>query len=303
MGKTLVLVHEGILMLDGHDLVVADKTQIGDDGAPEIESVAVADRAEDPSAVDLIPEGFGVKNAVDGNVVLVDLGVLCVEVVDRTLKRADGGNGVDALPDQVGGVEVGTDRVTDSGTKAEQGLGVVNAEAGVHFKGDLGNAVLLGESGGLLPIGDEDLVPLICKDLAKVTGPRAGDPVGGLILGRAAGTAREGHDGINAKLLGEKDSVVEIVVKLLCDLGVGVYGIAVAGKASKRHVMTGKRVLELGKLAFVRKQDLGVCVIASGIAAATDFYSLNATFRKIFESLFCGKTAKKICLNTKFHNN
>ena len=139
MGKTLVLVHEGVLMLDGHHLVIADKAEVGDDLAPEVETVAVADRAEDPRAVDLVTEGLGVKHAVDGGVVLVDLGILGVEVVDGTLQRADSGNGVDALPNEVRGVEVRTDRVTHSGTQTEQGLGVVNAEAGVHLKGDLGH--------------------------------------------------------------------------------------------------------------------------------------------------------------------
>ena len=146
-------------------------------------AVTEADRAEDPRAVDLVAEGLGVKHAVDGGVVGVDLGVLGVEVINGTLQGTDGGNGIDALPDEVRGVEVRADHVAHRLAQAKQRCGIVYAEAGVHLKGDLGDAMLLGKGGGLLPIGNQNLVPLVVEDLSKIVRPGAGDPVGGLICG------------------------------------------------------------------------------------------------------------------------
>ena len=153
MAQTLLGVHQRVLMLDGHHLVVAHQAQVGDDVSPIVHTVAVANGAEDPGAVDLVGEGLGVKHAVFRGVVFVHLGVLGMEVVDAALQFADGGNGLDALPDQVRGVEVGADDIAHCRAEAEQGLGVIHAEAGVHLEGDLGHAVGTAELGGLLPIG------------------------------------------------------------------------------------------------------------------------------------------------------
>ena len=236
--------------------------------------------------MDLVTEGLGVEHAVDGNVVLVDLGVLGMEVVDGTLKSSNGGNRVDALPDEVRGVNGRADGIAHRLTQAEQRCGVVNAEAGVHLKGDLGHAMLLGKCGGLFPIGDQNLVPLIVEDLAEIIGPGAGHPVGRLVGGRSTGTAREGHDGVNTQLLSQQHRVVEIVVIALGDRGIGMHRVAMAGKAGKRHVVTRKRVLELRELRVVRKQNLGVCMILAGIAAAADLDCLDPQLLKLDKCLF-----------------
>ena len=90
-----------------------------DDIFPVSVIVAIADAAEDPAAVQLVREVFGVQYAVDSGVVLVDLGVLRMEVEDRMFlaEGADCGDGVNTLPDQMAGVEVGADFRADSGAE------------------------------------------------------------------------------------------------------------------------------------------------------------------------------------------
>ena len=59
--------------------------------------------------MDLIAVMLGIQHAEFGGVVFVDLGILGVEVVDRALQHANGGNRVDSLPDEVRRVEIRTD--------------------------------------------------------------------------------------------------------------------------------------------------------------------------------------------------
>ena len=63
--------------------------------------------------MELIAIGVDVKHAVDGCICLVDLGVLCMYVVNCFAEISDCGNGVDTLPDEVRGVEVCADDIAD----------------------------------------------------------------------------------------------------------------------------------------------------------------------------------------------
>ena len=90
------------------------------------------------------------EHAVFGSVGRVDISVLGVEMVDRAPQHFDCLTGIDALPEQVARVKVCADHVANCGTKAKKGLGVVNAEAGVHLEGDLLDAVLNGKGGHLV---------------------------------------------------------------------------------------------------------------------------------------------------------
>ena len=111
MAESLVGSHKRILVLDGHNLVVANETEVRDHISPVVETVAVAYAAEDPRAVSLVAVVLGIKDTELGGVVLVDLGILGVEVIDCALQLTDSRNGVDSLPDKVRGVEVSTDDV------------------------------------------------------------------------------------------------------------------------------------------------------------------------------------------------
>ena len=189
-------------MLDRKHAIVAAETKIGNEVSPVGLAVTVSDGAEYPRAVDLVAVVLCVKHAVLCGIVLVDLGVLGVNVVDSAGQLADSRNGVHTLPDKVRGIEVCADNVAYSRAELEESLGIVNAKSGVHLKCNA-NTVSFAELTGLFPIGDQLLVPLPIKDSKEVLGPGAGDPVG--ILGALAvtWTAGEGDHGVNAKLFGE----------------------------------------------------------------------------------------------------
>ncbi len=130
-------------MFNGDDAVIARLAQLAENSAPGVLAVAVTHGAENPRALVDAVEGRGVQDAVDRRVVGVDGGVLGMEVVDGALERPDGGDDVDALPEEVGGIEVRADDRADGLAQAKQRGGVVDAEAGVELKGNLVDAVLL----------------------------------------------------------------------------------------------------------------------------------------------------------------
>ena len=111
-------------MLDRENSVVAAEAEIADHILPVHLVVAVAYCAEHPRAIQLVAVMLGIENAVLCGVVLVDLGILCVEVIDRALELTDSRNGIDALPDKVGGVEVSADNVANCRTELDKSLGV-----------------------------------------------------------------------------------------------------------------------------------------------------------------------------------
>ena len=281
-------------MLDGQDLIVAAEAEVGDHVSPVGLAVAVAHGAEDPGAVQLVGVVLGVQHAVGGGVVLVDLGVLGVDVVDGALQLADGGHGIHALPDQVRGIEVGADHGTHGLTQAEQGGGVVDAEAGVHLKGDVGDVVGQGEGAGLLPVGNDLLVPLPVQDGQEVLGPGAGDPVGVLGTLVVAGAAREGDDGIHAHLLGQQDRVAEVLVELLGDGLVGVEGVTVGGQSADLHIVLLQGGHELVILGGVGQQLLGVAVSLAGVTARAQLNGVDAQTRQDLEGLVQGLGAVQV---------
>ncbi len=133
--QTLVDGHDAVLVLDGQYLVVAAETEVGDHVSPVGLAVAVAHGAEDPRAVQFVAVVLGIQNTVGGGVVLVDLGVLGVDVVNGTLQLANGRHGIHALPNEVRRIEVRTNHGTDSLAETKQSGGIVHAESGVHQVG------------------------------------------------------------------------------------------------------------------------------------------------------------------------
>ena len=281
-------------MLDGQDLIVAAEAEVGDHVSPVGLAVAVAHGAEDPGAVQLVAVVLGVQNTVGGGVVLVDLGVLGVDVVDGALQLADGGHGIHALPDQVGGIEVGADDGSNCLPQAEQGSGIVDAEAGVHLKGDVGDVVSQGKGTGLLPVGNDLLVPLPVQDGEEVLGPGASDPVGVLGTLVVAGAAREGDDGVNTHLLGQQDGVAEVLIELGGDLLVGVEGVTVSGQSANRDVVLLQGGDELVVLGGVGQELLGVAVSLTGITAGAQLHRVNAQAGEDLQGLLQGLGAVQV---------
>ena len=170
----------------------------------------------------------------------------------------------------------------------------------MHLKGDA-HAVRLGKIARLTPVGQDHVVPLIVKDREEVLGPGAGHPVRVLGAGMVTGAAREGHQRINTKLLGKQDRVAVVGIKLLCDLGVRVHGVAVCGERGDRHTVVGHRLFEFGKRRLVGQQCLGVAVRLAGIAARTDLQRLNAKRGKLIKRLLKGQARIQIFKYTKLH--
>ena len=104
-------------MLDGENAVIAGKTERGDKISPVSLGVAVADSAEYPRTVKLVAVMLGVKNAVTRSVIAVNLGVLRMNVIDRSGKLSYRGNRLDPLPDKVRRVEVCAYGVADGGAQ------------------------------------------------------------------------------------------------------------------------------------------------------------------------------------------
>ena len=292
--QSLVDGHEAVLMLDGQDSVVAAEAEVGDQVSPVGLAVAVAHGAEDPGAVQLVGVVLGVQHAVGGGVVLVDLGVLGVDVVDGALQLADGGHGIHALPDQVGGIEVGANDRSYCLAQTEQGSGVVDAEAGVHLKGDVGDVVGQGEGTRLLPVGNDLLIPLPVQDGEKILGPGAGDPVGVLGALVVAGAAREGDDGIHAHLLGQQDRVAEVGVEGRGDGRVGMEGVAVAGQRAHLHVVLLQGGDEFIVLGGVGQQLGGVAVSLAGVTARAQLYGVDAQTGQNLQGLVKGLGAVQV---------
>ena len=100
---------------------------------------------------------------------------------------ANGGHDVDAIPEQVAGVQITAKSRPCRLPHAQQGLDVKNQHAGVHFASHL-HAVLSGEVGGITPIGNSHLVPLVIQYAQEMLRPRASNPVGTLIALAPAGS-------------------------------------------------------------------------------------------------------------------
>ena len=249
--------------------------------------------------MDFVAVGAVIQGAVDGGVDGVNLGVLGMDVEDcLAAQSADDLDGVHALPNQMAGIQVGADFGANGLTQLFQGVGVVHAEALVHLQRDFVHAVGLGEGDKVLPIGDENFLPLPIHHLAKLVGPGADHPVGVLGLGAVAGAAGEAVNLMDAQLLRHEDGVVHIVVKLLGNLLVGMDGVAVAAQSADFQAGLLDGLYKLVELGLVVEQHAGVAVVLAGIAAAADFHHLGAQGLKIGKSLLQGGLADDIGENT-----
>ena len=270
-------------MLDGEDAVVSAKAEIGDEVTPICLVISVADGTEYPRAVNFIAVVLCVKNTVFGGIVLVDLGILCMDVVDSTLKFADSGNGVHPLPNKVRGVEISTEVVSAGISEAEKCFGVVYAETGMHFK-RYTNAVFGAEFTGLFPIRNELLIPLPIMNRKEVLGPGAGYPVGVLRAFAVAGAAGEADNGVNTELFCKKSRITDVLVISCGNLRVGVNGVSMACESADLNVVFFECCNELVVLFLIGEKLCGVAGSLSGITARTDLDSVNAERGDYFES-------------------
>ena len=79
------------------------------------------------------------------------------------VEHADGGDRIDALPEEMARIEVATHVRSCDGAQPEHRLRAIDDEPGMHFDGDL-HAVVGGELRVLDPIGRDHFVPLPVED-------------------------------------------------------------------------------------------------------------------------------------------
>ena len=173
-------------------------------------------------------------------------------------------NGIHPLPNQVAGIQVGTDFGADRFTELFQGVGIVDTEALVHLQSNLIDTVCFGKGHKVLPVRDEHFVPLPVQNFQVLRRPCAHHPVGVLALGAVAGAAREAVDLMQAQLLSHQHSVVHIVIKLLGHLLVGMDGVAVAAEGADLQAGILDGLHKLLELCLVVEQHLRVAVIFAG---------------------------------------
>ena len=225
-----------------------------------------------------------------------------MEVIDSVAKVTDSRYGVDALPYKVRGVKVCSENWAYCISELHKCFGVIYAEAGVHLECDLCYAMSLCKCCCLLPVRNENLVPLIVKNAEEVIGPGASYPVGCLILSASTGTAGECDDSIYADLLCKENCVYKVLMEGLSDRLIGMNCVTVACKSCKLDIVLLKCINEFRKSLLVCKKLLGVAMSLSGESAGSDLYSLNAESLKLCESFIKCEICIKVCKYTKFHN-
>ncbi|CDC72974.1 unknown [Candidatus Colimorpha enterica] len=224
-----------------------------------------------------------------------------MNVIDRSGKLSYRGNRLDPLPDKVRRVEVCAEGIADSRADLQHCLGIVNAEAGMHFKRDPCNTVRLCKLRCLLPVRDKHVVPLPLKDLRVIVRPRAGHPVRIFRPLAVAGAAGEGDNGVDLKLFGKKNGIPEIRVVHFSGLPVGMDGIAVSRKRADVDVICVEGLSELKERCFVLEKHGGVALGFPRIPARAYLDGVNAERFHFCKHLFKGLVVIKICKYAEFH--
>ncbi len=215
-------------MLDADGAVVADHAQGREEVVPPREVVAVAAGPENPRAVELVAVVLGVEHAVDFGVLFVHLCIFGVDMEDRfAAERAHGFDWIDALPEEVAGVEIRAEVLAAGIAQPQERFGVVDHEPGMGLEGDF-HPVIRGELRLVGPVRPDPFAPLPFQDFEIVGWPGTGHPAG---LGGArvrAGTTREVVDDLNAEQFGQPNGVGLDFDVAIGEIRVRVQAIAVA---------------------------------------------------------------------------
>jgi hypothetical protein len=153
---------------------------------------------------------------------------------------------IDALPEEMAGIEVASHAGSGDGAQPEHGFRAVDDESWMHFDGDL-HAMVGGEFSMLDPVGRHHFVPLPVENLEVVGRPGASDPVRSSRVRRVAGTAGEIHDHRDAEPFGEQDG---LAAHFLVEFGAGFIGmqrVAVATERADGCAMIGQHLLKFGE--------------------------------------------------------
>ena len=239
----------------------------------------------------------------------IELGVLGVAVEEKLCftQSACGKNGIDALPEQVGWIEIRTKHAFTApgglGSRlgqADECVGVVDAETRVGFPRD-SDSMLAAEFGLSRPVGNQDLLPLIFENVRVFRWPGTGHPVRLLVGGGPTGTSAEGDDDVRPEHGSELHGAHEGIM-----IGFGltlrrVDGIAVHREARADQTVFGKQPVDSITLALGGKRLGRIDEPCTRIATDGKFDRIESAFGTIRQGLFEVAPIEKSRHHTEFH--
>ena len=197
------------------------------------------------------------------------------------MQYADGGDGIDGLPEEMTRIEVATYIRSGDGAQPEHRLRVVDNESRMHFDGDL-YAVVGGELCVFDPIGRYHFIPLPVEHLEVIWRPGAGHPVGGGGMGRIAGASREVDNYGNPKLFGKQDGLAAYLAVVLRMGLIRMQRVAVTTQGTDADSVVGENLLELGERCGIL-QHRKLAVRIAGIISRAEFDGINLERREFLQ--------------------
>ena len=123
---------------------------------------------------------------------MLDVGIFGVNVPNGVLQCTHGSTWITALPDQVRRIKVGVNLRSRGIAQLQEHFGIVNDEAWMHLQSNFVNAMFSHEFGGVRPVRNHHVLPLVFENVEILGRPRTSAPIRLLVARRAAWTAAEG---------------------------------------------------------------------------------------------------------------
>ena len=142
------------------------------------------------------------------------------------------------------------------------------------------------------PVRNQNIIPLVLQDLGKIIRPGAGNPVGCLVLRRAAGATGECIYNRNTKLFCQQDRIGQILIEFLCNCFIRMYCIPVCTQCTDLQTIFVNCVQKLFLLVFISQKLCRIAVCRSREAAASDLHHLYALLRQKFTCRIQGHIAQ-----------
>ena len=240
-------------MLDGEYVVITDHLEGRNQVGPKLAPVAVADGTEQEGAVFLVAVGLRIQDAVDHIIHVIHFRVFGVAMEDSLTQYANGGAGIDALPEHMTGIEVATQSGARLSAQAQHGLRIVDRKPRMHLDGNA-HAVVLRELGALAPEWNHLLLPLPFQQVEIVRWPRGRRPVGILGVVGIARTTGEVDNRVHPQPLRQQNRAPVRLRRLLSEFLVRVKRVAMATQSADRDALIVKPLLEFLDLCRIVQQ-------------------------------------------------
>ncbi len=212
----------------------------------------------------------------------VKLRVFGMDMEDGAFEHSHGGDGIDALPEEMARIEIATHIGSGNGAQPEHRLRVVDDEPGMHFDGDL-HAMVGGELCVFDPVGRDHFAPLPVEHLQVIGRPGAGHPVGSSGMGRIAGASGEiDHHG-DAELFGKQDGLAAYLAVVLRMSLIGMQRVAMTTQGADADSVVGENLLELGEgRGIFEHREFAVRI--AGIVSGGEFDGVDLERREFLEN-------------------